>query len=304
MNQHNQDSHKRFIGFFKQITAVFPILAFVIAVTYCAAMAADYDSVIGHFERGSVPFVISIAVSVIAVAVSLAAVIASYKKASFAADPGENPVTLFGALLGILMSIAWPIAAAVDYSHGALAKFGGISAILVPFIGITMVLSISEKMRFSPVRRITAILGILGMNVSMFSDYFDFSLPLNSPVRNYVTVVKAAALLYLLSEARFTFGAASRRPDLGQTVFAVGTAASLTLGYPFGAVLSSVFAGVASNPNPGIFELGLLFAVGIHAAGRLFTIVPAVGVYVPKEDDKKKNGKDAGNDNNKSENKS
>lgn len=301
MNQHNQDSHKRFIGFYKKITAVFPILAFVIAVTYSASMFAHYDSVIGHFERGSVPFFISVSVSVIAAVLSVLAVIASYKKASFAADPGENPVTFSASVLCVLMSIAVPITAAVDYSHGMITKFGGISAILIPFVGITMALSISEKMRFSPVRRITAILGILGLNISMFADYFDFTLPLNSPVRNFVTVVKAAALLHLLSEARFAFGAASRRPELGQTVFASGAAASLTLGYSFGAILTSLFGGIASNPNPGVFELGVLLAIGIHAAGRLFTLVPAVGIYVPREDDKKKKNK--ADENSKSENK-
>ena len=130
----------------------------------------------------------------------------------------------------------------------------------------------------------------------MFADYFNFELPLNSPVRNFVTVAKAAVLLYLLSEARFSFGAASHRPVVTQTVFAAGLTASVTLGYSLGALIASVFGGIASDPNPGVFELALLASIGIHAAGRLFTVVPAVGKYRPADDSKKKNAKKAEKD--------
>ncbi|MBR4000222.1 MAG: hypothetical protein IKI93_17985, partial [Clostridia bacterium] len=148
MNQNNQDAYKGFASFFKKITAVFPIFAFVIAVTYAAAMTTDYDELIGHFARGSVPFGISIAVSVLAAVLSAAAVIASYKKASFAADPAENPVTVFASVLAGLMSIGWAITAAVDFSNGMLSKFGAISALLIIFVGVAMVLSIPEQTRY------------------------------------------------------------------------------------------------------------------------------------------------------------
>ena len=49
----------------KRIAIVSPIIAALIAGTYYIAMKMDFDADIGHFARGSVPFIICVVLSVI-----------------------------------------------------------------------------------------------------------------------------------------------------------------------------------------------------------------------------------------------
>ena len=55
----------------KRIAIVSPIIAALIAGTYYIAMKMDFDADIGHFARGSVPFIICVVLSVISGAVAV-----------------------------------------------------------------------------------------------------------------------------------------------------------------------------------------------------------------------------------------
>lgn len=298
MNQNHQDAHKRCQAFCKYLSPVCPVLAFVIAVTVFAAMLGDFDSTIGHFERGSVTWILSVTAACAAVLLSSAVSVYAQKSASLRKDPEENIVTVFASVLTGVLGLVCMITYAADYAKGMLSKFDVVFTVLVPFVGIALVLGMIGKTRFSSLHKAAAILAAAAVNVSLFADYFDFVLPLNSPVRNTVTVVKAAVLLYLLSEARFAFGAASGRLNLAATVFAAGLTASVSLGYSAGMLLGRLFS-EASASCPPAAELALLAAVGIHAAGRMFALIPAIGAYVPPADEKKKKNSEQNTENTK-----
>ncbi len=287
MNQNSKPEFNRYQSFHKYLSVLCPILAIAIAAVFFAAMRSDFDRAIGHFERGSAVWIVSVIAACAAVLLSSAVSVYAQKSASLIKNPAENPVTVFASVFSGILGFVCMISYAADYSKGMLSKFDTVFTVLVPFVGISMVLSLIGKLRFSALRKITAILAAAAVNMSMFGDYFDFSLPLNSPVRNVVTVVKAAILLYLLSEARFAFGAASKRLNLAATVFAAGITASVSLGYSAGMLFARLFS-EASAYCPPAAELALLFAVGIHAAGRMFAVLGATGSYVPQDDEKKK----------------
>lgn len=291
MNQNTSNSSERFLRAYKIAIPIFLVLAVITAAGFFLAMRNDFNSVIGHFAGGSAGYtltVISLAASVI---LAFAVLLSARKSASVIRDIDENPVTLFGAVLTALMSIAYLFSSAADMMTGAgLSKPALAAAVLTPFIGISMILSLIRGLRSSPIRQISAIAAAVAVNCSMFADYFDFTLPLNSPIRNLVTVAKAASLLYLLSEARIAFGQKSGRIALPYAVFSSALAASVTLGYSCGALLTSAISPMPSDPNPPVIHLALYAAIGIHAAGRMITLLPAIGEYVepPKEEKKKK----------------
>jgi hypothetical protein len=287
MNQNHQDAHKRYITFHKYLAPVCGGLAAVIAVSAFLAMRLDFDSTIGHFKSGSAPWIMSVIAALAAAVCAGACSIYAGRSASFADDPGENPVTVFGSILACILGFVCMVVYAGDYSLGLLSKFGAAFTVLVPFVGISLVLAAVEKTRFSSVRKITALLAAAAVNLSLFADYFNFTLPLNSPIRNMMTVVKAAVLLYIVSEARFSFGVKSKRLNLAASVFAAGTAASLTLGYALGGLGGRLFSQAAAS-CPSAAELGLLAAIGIHALGRLVSMTAAIGKYIPPEPEKKK----------------
>lgn len=280
MNHTQTPLSERFVRMYRILVFVFPVLALLTAAGYFLAMKNDFDTAIGHFASDSVPYMLVIITVLVSVLLAGAAALIGSRAASFNGDPDENPVSLFGAVFTALMSLASLFPVAGDLMLGvSVSKAAIAAAVLTPFIGVSMVLSIIPAYRFSSARRFCAVLAAVCVNISMFADYFDFTLPLNSPVRNLVTVAKGAVLLYLLSEARFSFGFASSRPTLLFTVFSSALTASASLGYTLGAILSNSVAGLSSIPNPPTLHLCLYTAIGIHAAGRLFSLIPVIGAY-------------------------
>lgn len=284
MKQNQPNSHERFQKFYKLVIPILLAFAALTAVGFFLAMRNDFDSVIGHFEHNSSPFLLVIISLIASVLLSLSAMCAARKSASITREIGENAVTTFSAIFASLMSIICLLSSATDLAIGV--EYSGlalISAVLTPFIAVSMLLSLCKKFRYSSVRQICSSLAAVAVNLSMFTDYFNFTLPLNSPIRNIVTVMKGAALLYMLSEARISFGLKSGRLSLPFAVFSTGLTASITLGYTCGAILTYFIASPVSNPNPPIFTLALYVAIGLHAAGRLFTLLPAIGKYEEPE---------------------
>ena len=89
----------------KRIAIVSPIIAALIAGTYYIAMKMDFDADIGHFARGSVPFIICVVLSVISGAV---AVLSYYSAKKYDLERSDNvpPTYVFGAVLASILSFA------------------------------------------------------------------------------------------------------------------------------------------------------------------------------------------------------
>lgn len=294
MNQNQKKSDglyslRSFLNLYSITRPLFPILAVLIAAGFFLAMKNDFDYVIGHFEVGSLGFGITVGCIIAGAVLSAILALISQKSASFADSPIESPLTIFSSLLAALMSLAVLISSATDMMLGVfVSRWQQISMILTPFIGISMILSLIPKLRTSKIRQICAIFAVVSINFAMFANHFNFDLPLNSPIRNLVIVSNCAILLYLLSEARFSFGKANGRLSIPFFLFSSGMASTTVLGYSVGAILSKVFSANASDPNPSVFVLALYAAIGLHAVGRMLSITSSLGEYTEpaKEDNK------------------
>ncbi len=265
MNRNTTASRPSFSGAQTILIASVVLLALLIAVFFAVSME-DYDYAIGHVERGSIPFTVTCVCIALSVLLALLWSLWAKRSVSFREDPAENPVTCFGAVLSAVLSLLCLFSAAA--SLNVITKPATISAFLTPFLGVSMILSLMPKKRLSALRQFSAIVAALAVNVSLFADYFDFTLPLNGPVRNLNTLMKAFGLLYLLSEARFTFGVKSRRPTPALTVLSAALTATVSLGYGLGAAVSLP----AAATDQSLFTFGLYAALGIHAIGRLLTV--------------------------------
>ena len=84
----------------KRIAIVSPIIAALIAGTYYIAMKSDFDADIGHFARGSVPFIICVVLSVLSGAV---AVLSYYSAKKYDLERSDNvpPTYVFGEKYGL-----------------------------------------------------------------------------------------------------------------------------------------------------------------------------------------------------------
>lgn len=282
-----------YVGFYKKIPWVFPVFAVILAVSYYLALKNDFDADIGHFAANSIFFRIVIAAVLLSAAAALIAAAPSRKTVSVVAMPKITVPAIFFSVFGAVVVVTMLIDFLTDLSMGfPYTQFARYAAILLPFLGAGLILSLFDRTADSWFRLIGFLLGALSVNLTMFSCYFDFSLPLNSPIRNLTVVLQACVLLQLLSEARFGMGARAAHVTPFFLVFTSGLAASVTLGLSGGALLHHFLNHIPEDPNLSPDRLMLYAALGLLGVCRLFTVIPMLGDYDPtRMRDKKKNPK-------------
>ncbi len=297
MNKELNDApHNRYLSIYKKLAFVFPFLALVIAVGYFLALKSDFDASIGHFASDSVWFYISCAGT--AVSAALAAVLSKLasKKISITQHPEHNVLSVFGSVFAAIVSVVLLISSATDISLGLLGKFGKYAAYLLPFIALSCILSLVPSLKTGAIRVICTMLGALSVNLTMFDLYFDFSIPLNSPVRNFTTIASVAVMLFLFSEARLAFRLDEKKALAPFTIFANASAASCSLGISVGALLSKIFAPIAGDPNMSLYQLALYAALSLIALSRLLSFAKIAGEY--SDEQKKADGGENNTENN------
>jgi len=251
----------------KILIIIYPLLAIVIAIGFFLAMKSDFEPAIGHFKQGSVGFIMSIIG--IAVSAALAFIYSRFMTRSLAIvdEPHDSTLDLFGSIFGAAMAIITALFMLAKFELMTIIEKG--AAIFLFALAGSLILGCVSSMRTSKIRSLCAVLGALSINLTIFSCYFDLSLPLNSPIRNLLLVAQLSALLFLLSEARLTFGAKSGRSTVSFAYLSSALAATITLGYSLGGVLVYLFAPLKNDPNPMVSRLGLYIAIGVIAIGRL-----------------------------------
>ena len=263
-----------------------PILGALLAVFYVLSMALDFESSIGHFDGSSVLFRCVIALS--AAGIALAAVCAApvNGKTAFTALPSPGPLSVFGTVLGACMALLHLIRLIVSFRADlAVETAQSLSpvrlALAAALVGISLSaalpLSLSESRRRTWYGAVLMLLGALSVNLSMFAAYFDFSVPLNSPVRNLTTLAQAAALLFLLGEARLSLVPADEPASLPPAFQLFTSVCCAVFGIGIGGggaiwrILSFLVPSLAANPEPNLplARLVLYAALGCVAADRL-----------------------------------
>ncbi len=178
------------------------VFALFVGLTLFLAMRSDFQTDIGHFAVGS-PLVIAFIAGCAASAV-LAAVLA------FAAGQKGRAEAVPYSFVRKVTSICTAAAAAVLFVVVLWSE------LLTPGRSVPSVISLVTMPGLvafyalgafpGKIRAWVGIAACLSANFMLFRGYFDFTLPLNSPIRNAIAVMEAAFLLFLLSEMRSLLG--------------------------------------------------------------------------------------------------
>lgn len=280
-----------YVRMLRNVIPVLPVLGIVIALALSSGLVMSFDEAIGHFEYGAGTFYL--AVGGIAVAAVVSAVLgrAARTKFSLAAFPDSPPLSACASYFTAIMAAVTSAAFFYDIyvlRTGPAGTLELAAAALMPAITVSMILGTHEKTRQSVLRIIFALLAALAVNLNMFACYFDFTLPLNSPVRNMITIAQAGVMIFLLSEVRLALS-----PDTRSTspfyVFTAAFAASAVLGLSFGLCVYGFVSPHAAQMDISIYRFACYFGVSLLALSRLLALNTAAGTYVappdPEEED-------------------
>lgn len=250
----------------KIITLLLLIFAVLAGLFLFLAVRRDFDSDIGHFARGSVLFFCFIGFCLAALALCIG--LGAWSK-NHLPLPDNREVSIpqiFTAYSAALVAIV--IFASNGYSF---IKFGGYTLpglaewITLPGVAVFFVLEVSPTRRKSKAHAIAGIFACLSVNFMLFKRYFDFSFPLNSPIRNALTVMEAALLLFLLSETRSIL-------DKNTPVFfsiASGAAVSMMGGIALGLLLVTLIVPAEIPQGISLLRCALCMLVSAYAASSL-----------------------------------
>ncbi len=259
-----------------------PVLGLVIALFFSAGLVTSFDDEIGHFEYGAVTFYLT--AGGIAVSAAVSALLGRFarEKFSLAAAPEHTLLSVCASYFAAIMAVVASAAEFYDFYvlHVRPAEtLVLLAAALLPALAVSAILGTNEKTRGSVPHIIFAILAVLAINFNMFACYFDFTLPLNSPIRNIITIAQAGCMLFLLSEVRLALSP-EKRATAPFFVFTSAFAASAVLGISFGLCVYSLVSPDAAGMGISLYRFACCFGIGLLALSRLFALNNAAGPYV------------------------
>jgi len=273
--------------------AVSIVLAVVTAVSYYIAMKNDFDSSIEHFASGSAAFVAFAVSAAVSAVFSLALSVILTKNQEIASEPKTSILSAFGAVLSAVMCISIVFSETGAFAKSSSAETSApviIAAVLTVFIGVSAILNMLKIKIPQSVRIVVATLAVAAVIVRLFASYFDFSHPINGPVRNINTIIEASALIFLISEARLTFGTA--KSPLNKTtaffyLFSCMVMVSVGFGFSLGALIYGIVNGYSGNPNLSLMRLALYISLAFIALDRILAYA-SISESVPENEKAKK----------------
>lgn len=297
MEQNKTENAIPYVRSLTKKVPVLPILGLVIALFLSTGLTTAFDDAIGHFEYGAVTFYVTAAGIAAAAVISALLGRLAREKFSFAAYPESMPMSAcalyFTAVMAAVTSAAelYDIYVLRTHAAGALEI---LAAALLPALTLSAVLGAHEKTRHSVLRIIFALLAVLALNLNMFACYFDFTLPLNSPVRNIITIAQAGTMLVLLSEVRLALSPETRATS-PFFVFTSAFAASAVLGISFALCVYAFVSPDAAAMGISVYRFACYFGVSLLALSRLLALNGAAGTYVAPPEPETEPENDNGN---------
>lgn len=280
-------SSKLFTKYYRILLPFFPILAGLAGIAGALALLFDFDSGISHFAEGSPWFALMVGLWCSGIVVLLFAMfpfgrrVRQYRPAK--ADTGVTFCSFFVAALSCLLSLrqlytafttAPDATAVVDILP--MTKLAAVFLLCGAFYFLYV--GLGKNSTGNAVAMLLSLIACLGVIMVLFRDYFDFALPLNSPLRNMTTLAWSGMLLFLLTEARM-------QVDLWYTsvpftVFSCLFAVLFTGGYG----LAGVIVALAGQSVSGQFDLiqsALFLGVGALAFFRVRQLPDLIGDHLP-----------------------
>lgn len=233
-------------------------LALVLGVCYALAMARDFDFRIGHFALDSIPFYIAAVIAGLGVLFTATAYFSAGMKI-YDPIPEPSPRSAFASVLAaamcllVLYDAVRTAAAAVPTTAKTPSpeNLGLWSAIAGLFLAASVLLGFfGENRGLKTLPVVCAVIGALSVNLAMFACYFNFTVPLNSPVRNLTTLMQAAILLFLFSEARLTLVKGPKELPVPFQIATQFAAVILGMGISLGGILWRLLRTVSAAFEP------------------------------------------------------
>jgi len=273
MNKRPLISHTEFASGFKKALPVYPVLSLFLGFLYLLALKKSFDYTIGHFNP-SILFGLMTAAVIIGTVSAAVPAFLTRKSVSLTDVPGNGPVALFAIVMASVLAVITAVDAILAFTPDT-TTVQKLEAYSLPFVAVSMLYVIRPVW----IRQISAAAAVLSVNLTMFNCYFDPDIAINSPVRNLTVIMQSAMLLFLLSEARLTFGVQSWRITAPFYIFANAAAAVIGGGIALGGLMNRLFAAQPADPNLSVLRLGLYLAFAILAFARLFALPKLCGKY-------------------------
>ena len=198
-------STRRFTARLGRLLPALPALAFLTGIFWLLTCLSDFHWSIGHIENGSVWFLLTLAALALGGICTALLAIPGRRTRQYRLPEVTLPETFCALFAAFLIGISalrcfyeqftTPPASIMD--TGALGKLAaaGILFCAVYFL----CLGLGRKGHLMSLLSIAACAGVM---LVLFRDYFDFALPLNSPLRNITMLAWASLLLFFIAEAR------------------------------------------------------------------------------------------------------
>lgn len=295
---------KSFLSLYRKAVPVFPLLGIGVGIAYFLAMRQDFDRSLGYFARNSVPALSAGILTALAVICAAGFAFASRKAVSVVRVPEKDPLSCTAAILGALSAVGMLVLFLMQVL-GPAAGYGKLASaaeLAVVFPVPALLLTLNREFDVSDARAFFWIMSAGAVLLSMFACYFDYSSPLNSPVRTFTTVMQSALLLFVLAESRLALDPNAKKSYVTAPfqIFASAVSSSAGLGVALGGILDAFFGPgrlaesqlLSDNPNLPVLRLLLYFALGLFGLSRLLALPKAAGDYreppaEPKDAEKK-----------------
>ncbi len=257
----------------------------VIAVALSSGLVLSFEGDIGHFRKNAPMFYLLVGGVLAATAVSAYLGRSATGRFSLAKFPEHSLLSAGAAYFSAFLAAVSAAAELYDMyilHPGTGSALGLAAAILTPAITVFFLLGTHEKTDQSTGRVLFGILAVLSVTVHMFANYFDFTLPLNSPVRNVVTIAEAGMMLFLLSEVRLALDPA-KRATVPFFTFTSAFAASVVFGISFGLCVFAFASPDAAAMGISVYRFACYFGSGLLALSRLLSAHTAAEPHIAPE---------------------
>ncbi|MBR4959511.1 MAG: hypothetical protein IKY52_01285 [Clostridia bacterium] len=200
-------STRRFTALLKRILPVQAVFAVLAGIFWAATGLMDFDWSIRHITGASLWYIVTLLSLLLGFGCTIFLMIPARRTRQYRHSPVDLPETLccffIAAMLGIhalrqfYTLLTTPPASASAISTMFLSRFAAVGMLLCALY--FLLLGLGRRGHFVTLIAMGACLGNM---LVLFRDYFDFSQPLNGPLRNFAMLSYAAMLLFLIAETR------------------------------------------------------------------------------------------------------
>lgn len=262
------------------------VLAIVIGAGFAAALLRGFDAEIMHFDSTVWFWLFSAGMVISAVIGIMLAVLSRGYNVTLPSDRRLSYLDLVGRIFGALaaLNVFGRFIKNRFIDHLYPSKFSSLSGFLALFIAVALILGLTKNHGKAKVSAVVHLVAAVAMTAMVFTAYFDFSSPVNGPVRNAETVALCSSLLVLLSETRLSLSGQDVPLGAPFAVFVNFFAASASLG-----IGAMCFLPVAADKSLyevlSVNRLAVVLGVSIVALARMFSLADMLQIPPPPKEE-------------------